>query len=143
MGKFLVESSQTVFAALKKMRMALAKDPMNVLAAQSITALEQKFSRLHDQRMRDIHKQQKSEVDFHEWLEWAYEQYAITSEGSSFAVTSHCTTEPGVWKFKSVEEAKLKIEKLVEYKIYDRKRDRGDMAIDLKVARPSLKIKQS
>ena len=132
MGKMVKETSGSVFDQLTKFRSMLQLNPGNAVIEKTVANLEKKFNALHEVAMKGIFDKYEVDVDFAEWLQWAYAQYKIQNEAFGVhKVVSFCTVEPGEWEFESVEECKLKIEKLVGYKIRDRKIGHGNMARDL------------
>lgn len=130
--KAVKETSGSVFDQLTKFRSILQLNPGNAVIEKTVANLEKKFNALHEVAMKGIFDKYEVDVDFAEWLQWAYAQYKIVQEDFGVQVViSHCTVEPGRWEYESVEECKLKIEQLIGYKIRDRKLGHGNMAKDL------------
>jgi hypothetical protein len=71
--------------------------------------------------------------DFEVWMDWAKSLYAITYDAGLYEVKSKARDwkDDRVWKFEHNIDCLEKIEQLIGYKIYDRKRGRGDMGEDV------------
>ncbi len=110
-------------------------------ARQSIIAINEKQLKEHidmlDQLKFRSKVEEKTGVDFNEWWTWAKSLYKFgptlsgTMRVQSFALE---WKEPMVWEFDSEYDCQKKVWQLCGYKIYDRKRGRGDMAEDLGAA---------
>ena len=123
--------------------------------APRIRELEEEANRLAEEisQVEDAHKRRMEEEDqrrreedlkrritskcgdYLQWLSWAESLYPITQENNEYTFTSNARN----WKdghtygpYRSKIEALERIEELINYKIYDRNRGRGDINEDLK-----------
>lgn len=85
-------------------------------------ALKERISNLSD------------DIDFDEWIKWAKTLYSIEENNGNFTVKSVAKNwkSDKTWTVDSKVSAYEKIERLIDYKDYDRNRNIGDREEDLK-----------
>lgn len=68
-----------------------------------------------------------------EWRDWAKSLYNLRVEVGVHRVSSSAKDwkENKEWSFSNRSDALLKVEQLIQYKVYDRSRGRGDVSKDL------------
>lgn len=109
-----------------------AREQLRTLYTNQLSTLEVE---LRGQRIRD--RVEKHGINYDDWWTWAQSLYSITFciNSNQFVVTSKARdwnqdTDMS-WAYPDEISCKEKIEQLCGYKLYDRKRGRGDMDQDL------------
>lgn len=108
------------------------------LARQSIIAINEKQLKEHEDMLDQLKFRGRVEtatgVDFNTWWSWAKSLYKIgptLSGGMRVESFAREWDKPMVWEFDSEYNCQKKVWQLCGYKIYDRKRGRGNMERDL------------